>query len=55
MRSLTKILSWLIAILLPVVIVLAVVRLIDTPWYLEFVYHTPGFPKIPMDSPFKTA
>jgi len=44
MKPLTKILSWLITLLLPVVIVLGVVRLIDTPWYLDFEYRTPGFP-----------
>ncbi len=40
-------LSWLITILLPVVIVLGVVRLVINPWYLQFEYHTPGFPADP--------
>jgi integral membrane protein (TIGR01906 family) len=44
MKILYKICSWLIALLLPVVIVLSVVRLVINPWYLVFEYHTPGFP-----------
>jgi len=47
MKSLYRIFSWLIAFLLPVVIVLSVVRLMINPWYLEFEYHTPGFPADP--------
>lgn len=47
MNILYRILSWLIAILLPVVIVLSIVRLVINPWYLVFEYHTPGFPADP--------
>jgi integral membrane protein (TIGR01906 family) len=47
MRNLIKSLSWLIALLLPVVIVLGVVRLVINPWYLQFEYHTPDFPADP--------
>jgi integral membrane protein (TIGR01906 family) len=47
MKILYKICSWLIALLLPVVIVLSVVRLLINPWYLVFEYHTPGFPADP--------
>jgi len=47
MKILYKILSWLVAILLPIVIVLATVRLVINPWYLVFEYHTPGFPADP--------
>ena len=47
MKYLYACLSWLIAILLPVVIVLGVVRLVINPWYLQFEYHTPGFPPDP--------
>lgn len=47
MNFLYRILSWIIALLLPVVIVLSVVRLMINPWYLEFEYHTPGFPADP--------
>jgi integral membrane protein (TIGR01906 family) len=47
MKILYKICSWLIALLLPVVIVLSVVRLVINPWYLVFEYHTPGFPADP--------
>src|SRR4030042_1909114 len=44
MKSLFQFLSWLLAIILPVVIVLSMVRLVINPWYLEFEYRTPGFP-----------
>lgn len=47
MKYLYRILSWLITLLIPIVIVLSVVRLIDTPWYLDFEYRTPGFPADP--------
>ena len=47
MKLIYKILSWLIALILPVVIVLGVVRLMINPWYLEFEYRTPGFPADP--------
>jgi integral membrane protein (TIGR01906 family) len=47
MKTLYKILSWIIALILPVVIVLSAVRLVINPWYLEFEYHTPGFPSDP--------
>ena len=47
MKFLYKTLSWLIAFFLPVVIVLAVVRFVINPWYLQFEYHTPGFPADP--------
>lgn len=44
MKNLYRILSWLIAIILPTVIVLTVVKVIINPWYPQFEYHTPGFP-----------
>jgi integral membrane protein (TIGR01906 family) len=44
MKVVYKILSWLVALILPVVIILSVVRLVINPWYLVFEYHTPGFP-----------
>jgi len=44
MKSLYKDLSWLVALVLPIVIVLSVVRIMINPWFLEFEYHTPGFP-----------
>jgi integral membrane protein (TIGR01906 family) len=47
MKTLYKILSWIVALILPIVIVLSVVRLVINPWYLEFEYHTPGFPADP--------
>jgi integral membrane protein (TIGR01906 family) len=47
MKFIYKVLSWIIALILPIVIVLAVVRLVINPWYLEFEYRTPGFPDDP--------
>ncbi len=47
MRILCKIFTWLVSILLPVVIVLSVARMLFTPAYLVFEYHTPGFPADP--------
>ena len=44
MKVLYKVLSWLVALVLPVVIILSVVRLVINPFYLVFEYHTPGFP-----------
>ncbi len=44
MKLLYKGLSWLVAMVLPIVIVLSVVRIMVNPWYLQFEYHTPGFP-----------
>ncbi len=45
--SLHSILSWLVALLVPVALVLAAVRLVLAPWFLEFEYRTPGFPDDP--------
>jgi integral membrane protein (TIGR01906 family) len=47
MKPLYKAASWLVTILLPVVLVLAVARMLFTPAYLVFEYHTPGFPADP--------
>jgi integral membrane protein (TIGR01906 family) len=47
MKFVYKVLSWIIALILPVVIVLSVVKLVINPWYLVFEYHTPGFPADP--------
>jgi integral membrane protein (TIGR01906 family) len=47
MKFFYKRLSWLIAVILPIVIILAVVRFVINPWYLQFEYHTPGFPPDP--------
>jgi integral membrane protein (TIGR01906 family) len=47
MKVLYKILSWVVALVLPVVIILSVVRLVINPSYLVFEYHTPGFPADP--------
>ena len=47
MKVLYKVFSWLIALILPVVIILSVVRVVINPWYLVFEYHTPGFPEDP--------
>jgi integral membrane protein (TIGR01906 family) len=47
MKLLYRILSWLVTILIPVVLVMAVARLFFTPSYLVLEYHTPGFPSDP--------
>src|SRR4030043_1063715 len=47
MKVISKVLSWSVALILPGVIVLLVVRLVINPWFLEFEYHTPGFPADP--------
>jgi integral membrane protein (TIGR01906 family) len=47
MNVIYKILSWLIALILLVIIALSVVRLVINPWFLVFEYHTPGFPADP--------
>ncbi len=47
MKTVYKILSWLITLLTPVVLVMAAARLFFTPTYLVVEYHTPGFPADP--------
>ncbi len=47
MKLLYKVLSWLVAVLVPVIIVLSVARIFFTPAYPVFEYHTPGFPADP--------
>ncbi len=42
-----KILSWLVTLLMPVVLVMAAVRLLLTPAFLIIEYNTPGFPPDP--------
>jgi integral membrane protein (TIGR01906 family) len=37
----------LVTVLIPVVLVMAAVRLVLSPWFLEFEYRTPGFPQDP--------
>jgi integral membrane protein (TIGR01906 family) len=47
MKYVYRSLSWLVAVILTVIIVLSVVRFVINPWYLRFEYHTPGFPADP--------
>jgi integral membrane protein (TIGR01906 family) len=47
MKKLWIILSWLVTLLVPVVLVLGAVRIVLNQWYLDFEYHTPGFPEEP--------
>jgi integral membrane protein (TIGR01906 family) len=47
MKLFYKILSWVIAFILPVAIVLSVVWVVIHPWYPVIEYHTPGFPADP--------
>ncbi len=44
MKSTTKILYWLITILVPVILALAAVRLMMTPLYIQTEYRMPYFP-----------
>jgi integral membrane protein (TIGR01906 family) len=46
-RRLYRGLSLLVALLVPVVLGIAAVRLVLTPLYLEIIYRTPGFPDDP--------
>jgi integral membrane protein (TIGR01906 family) len=41
-------LSWLVTLLIPLVIVMAAVRIVLTSWFLEFEYRTPNFPDDPL-------
>ncbi len=47
MKILYRVLAWIVTLLTPVIIVLAVARMLFTPGYLVFEYHTPGFPADP--------
>jgi integral membrane protein (TIGR01906 family) len=42
--TLTPVLSWITTLLVPFALVLAAVRALLLPWYVEFEYRTPGFP-----------
>lgn len=44
MKTLYRILSWFISLLIPVALVFLGVRLLLTPLYLQIEYRTPGFP-----------
>jgi integral membrane protein (TIGR01906 family) len=45
--TLSKGLSWLVTVLIPIILVLSAVRLVLSPIFLEFEYRTPGFPQDP--------
>jgi integral membrane protein (TIGR01906 family) len=40
-------LSWLVTFLIPLILIMAAVRLVLSPWFLEFEYRMPGFPQDP--------
>lgn len=42
-----RILSWIVTLLVPVTLVLAAVRLLVTPAFIQIEYRTPGFPDDP--------
>jgi len=42
--NLKPVLGWIVTLLVPAALVLAVVRLLLTPAYLQFEYNTPNFP-----------
>lgn len=45
--NLSRILSWIVTIITPVVLTLLAVRIVMSPWYVEFEYRTPFFPDDP--------
>lgn len=47
MKRLVGFLSWMVSLITPVALVLAAVRLVLNPWFVEFEYRTPGFPADP--------
>jgi integral membrane protein (TIGR01906 family) len=42
--NLRSLFSWLVAVTVLVTLVLSAVRIVLSPWYLEFEYRTPNFP-----------
>jgi len=44
MKSTSKVLFWIVTILVPVILALAAVRLMMTPVYIQTEYRMPGFP-----------
>ena len=46
-RTLPRILSWVVSLILPVALVLTAVRILLTPAFVVFEYNTPGFPADP--------
>lgn len=42
-----KIISWLIILLVPTVLTLTAVRIVLSPWFIQFEYRTPAFPDDP--------
>jgi integral membrane protein (TIGR01906 family) len=40
-----RFLGWVVTNVVPVILVLSMVRLLISPWYLELEYRTPGFPE----------
>lgn len=43
-----KIISWITTLLVPLVLTLTAVRIVLSPWFIQFEYRTPAFP----DDPF---
>lgn len=41
----TRTAGWVVSLLTPVLLILTTVRLMISPWYVEFEYRTPGFPE----------
>jgi integral membrane protein (TIGR01906 family) len=46
-RRMFSVLGWLVTLLVPLLLVLAGVRSVLTPWYIELEYRMPGFPEDP--------
>ncbi len=44
MKQLTKLLSWLITLFIPYLLMMTAIRLLISPFFLQFEYNRPGFP-----------
>jgi len=42
--TITRILSWLVAIMVPFILLMTIIRILFTPVYPQIVYRLPGFP-----------
>ena len=46
-RFVTRVMPWLVMLLVVVAVIMAAVRLVINPWFVEFEYRTPDFPTDP--------
>ncbi len=47
MKLVRRLLLWIVTLLVPVILALLAVRIVLSPWYVNFEYRTPGFPADP--------